>query len=59
MNYPSLHCYHSKKKKAAKVKSKLREKMNLNMIKPGDRIEQQDDIALFDLKRMKTKVSSI
>lgn len=45
-----------KKKKAGKVKSKLREKMKLNMIRPGDRIEQQDDENLFDLNRMKTKV---
>ena len=54
MNYIYIH--NSKKKKAGKVKSKLREKMRLNMIRPGDRIEQQDDENLFDINRMKTKV---
>ena len=39
----------------AREKRKLRDKMALNMILPGDVIEQTEDIALFDLKKIKSK----
>ena len=43
-----------------KEKRKLRDKMELKMIHPGDKIDQNDDIDLFNIKKIKSKhVSSI
>ena len=38
-----------------KEKRKLRDKMNLNMVIPGDVIDAGDEIELFSLKAVKTK----
>ena len=38
-----------------KEKRKLRDKMSLNMIIPGDQIEQTTDSAMFDLEKIKHK----
>lgn len=38
-----------------KEKRKLRDKLNLNMVIPGDSIEMTDDIDLFNLKKLKSK----
>ena len=39
----------------AREKRKLRDKLALNMVIRGDTITQTDDIALFDLNRIKSK----
>lgn len=44
-----------KRKKVMKEKRKLRDKMELKMIHPGDHIEQNDDIDLFNIKKIKSK----
>jgi len=44
-----------KKKLASKEKRKLRDKLKLNMVIPGDRIEALDDIELFNLNSVKTQ----
>ena len=38
-----------------KEKRKLRDKMSLNMVIPGDQIEQTTDVATFDLEKIKHK----
>ena len=44
-----------KRKKVMKEKRKLRDKMSLNMVIPGDQIEQTTDVATFDLEKIKHK----
>ena len=41
-----------------KEKRKLRDKMALNMIKPGDALEVTNDMELFNLKQIKKKYVS-
>ena len=48
-----------KLRRAAREKRKLRDKMALNMIIPGDTITQTDDIALFNLRKIKSKHVSV
>ena len=38
-----------------KEKRKLRDKMSLKMVIPGDRIETSDDIEMFNLKNLQNK----
>ena len=38
-----------------KEKRKLRDKMALNMIRPGDTLEVTNDMELFNLKQLKKK----
>ncbi|XP_013399943.1 pre-rRNA processing protein FTSJ3 [Lingula anatina] len=44
-----------KEKKVRKEKSKLRHKMDLKMIIPGDKIDMSDDLELFKLNKIKSK----
>jgi hypothetical protein len=37
-----------------KEKRKLRDKMSLNMVIPGDQIEVGDDMEMFSLKQLKS-----
>ena len=48
-----FYCYR-KKKKVQKEKRKLRDKMSLKMVIPGDQIDIADEGNLFDLKHVKT-----
>lgn len=45
-----------RKKQALRVKRKLREKMKLNIVIPGDRIVAVDDIELFNLKTVSSQI---
>jgi hypothetical protein len=44
-----------KRKQVMKEKRKLRDKMELQMIHPGDHIEELDDVDLFNIKKIKSK----
>lgn len=48
-----------RKKQALRVKRKLREKMKLNIVIPGDRIVAVDDIELFNLKTVSSQIRQV
>ena len=53
--YKEITLFIRKKKKVMKEKRKLRDKMALNMIIPGDTMEVTDDMELFNIKKIKKK----
>lgn len=48
-----------RKKQDLRVKRKLREKMKLNIVIPGDRIVAVDDIELFNLKTVSSQIQQV
>ena len=48
-----MRVHHRKRKKVMKEKRKLRDKMSLDMISPGDTLGITDDPDLFNLTRLK------
>ncbi len=55
MSTQIIALFNRKKKKVMKEKRKLRDKMALNMIIPGDTMQVTDDLELFNIKKIKKK----